>query len=300
MPIIAFFTNGGNINMYAGATIDGTNTTVTGLTADCLLIANLEGKPGNFTMYGGIIKNGTNTNAHGGNVRVNAYGNFTMYGGTISGGASPIEYGGNIYSQGTLNLLGGSILDGNGRLGGNIATQKNSTANVVPVLNMKNVVISGGWGKKNPNKEGSVAHGGNISVERTVVTIEDGTVIKDGDAESQGGNFRALYCDVTMNGGYIYGGKCGAGNSTANVWIVGSASEKATFTMNGGVIIASSNKEIGVGNALSVTANATLTFAGPAMVISNPENPNKPVFINAAATLVKDPSWTGFAATNKD
>ena len=64
------------------------------------------------------------------------------------------------------------------------------------------------------------------------------------------------------------------------------------------MIIASSDKEIGAGNALRVTANATLTFAGPAMVISNPDNPNKPVVVDG--TLVKDPSWTGFAVTNKD
>lgn len=299
MPVMAFFINGGNINMYAGATIDGTNTSVNAIgSAGCLLIDNTEGKPGNFTMYGGTIKNGTNASSHGGNVRVNAYGNFTMYDGTISGGAAPIEYGGNIYvAGGTLNLLGGSVLNGNARMGGNIATQKNATAGVSPVMVLKNVTISGGWGEKNPAVAGSVSHGGNISIERTNLTIEDGTVIKDGNAGSQGGNLRALYCNITMNGGYVFGGKC-SGGPTANVWVVGSASEVSSFTMNGGVIIASSNKEIGAGNALSVTANATVTFAGPAMIVSNPENPNKPVKIDG--TLVKDPSWTGFAATNKD
>jgi len=249
-------------------------------------------------MYGGTIKDGINTTGHGGNIRVNSYGVFTMYGGTVSGGEATINYGGNIYASGaTLNLLGGSVVNGVGRMGGNIATQKNSTAGVSSVVNLKNVTISGGYIRKNTAVEGSVAHGGNISVERTTMTIEDGTYIYGGDAEGQGGNLRALYCNITMNGGYITGGKVGGTSVNENVWLVGSASEKGSFTMNGGVIYANS-ATIGAGSGIHATANTTITLAGDAIVIANPANPNKP--ISTSGDLVKDPSWAGIAASNKD
>ena len=102
-----------------------------------------------------------------------------------------------------------------------------------------------------------------------------------------------------MNGGYITNGHVGGSNVNENIWLIGSESEQGTFTMNGGVIYANS-ATIGAGSGIQASANTTVTLAGDAMVISNPANPNKPIVLNAAATLVKDPSWTGIGATNKD
>ena len=78
-PVIAWLASGRTVNVYAGATLDGTGTTAS-TNGGGVHITN-----GTVNMYGGKIINGKG-NAQGGNVFLNGTGAFNMYGGEISGG----------------------------------------------------------------------------------------------------------------------------------------------------------------------------------------------------------------------
>ena len=115
--------NGGTINMYDGATIDGAGI-VSNSVGGCM---QLHGSTGTnvagdavFNMYGGTIKNGSSSTL-GGNVRLaTAYAYFNMYGGTITGG-SAVSGGGNIYGgKGTTNIYGGTITNDSTASGANL------------------------------------------------------------------------------------------------------------------------------------------------------------------------------------
>ncbi|MBR3978597.1 MAG: hypothetical protein IKJ94_03115 [Oscillospiraceae bacterium] len=102
-PVI--YLNAYTVNMYSGATVDGTGTTPGNY---ALVLA--ENDAATMTMYGGTIQNGNSVGACG-NVRFYK-GTFNMQGGTVENGTGTV--GGNLYlyNTGKANISGGQIKNG--------------------------------------------------------------------------------------------------------------------------------------------------------------------------------------------
>ena len=160
-----------------------------------------------FNMSGGEIKDGrtisniSGKSCTGGNVNVLQGGTFNMSGGKISGGVS---YGtaGNLAIGGTLNLSG-------------------------------NAEIVGGVSKVTEKNTGG--HGGNIYLSGKLNI--SGGVIKDGDADKQGGNISMNSANsvVNMTNGSILGGTASSTyKNTGSVYIWNN--NDTTFNMSGGAI----------------------------------------------------------------
>lgn len=96
-PAVNVYTNGGTINLYKDATIDGTGTT--GITVD---LSN-----GMFVMYGGKIIGGDNHAVRVTNYSATAKGAFGMTGGTVIGS---IE----VQTGTTMALSGAPVIEGAG------------------------------------------------------------------------------------------------------------------------------------------------------------------------------------------
>ena len=214
---------------------------------------------GTFNLYAGTINASEviNAGANGAAIQVNPDTTFNMYGGTIIGGtAKPAvlkneetgeKYtsggmGGSIYCQGTINMYGGEILDGQvvsakdhkgemaGIAGGNITLISKG------IMNMYGGKISGGKVAE------PYGHGGNISVrsEGAVLNISGGEIVK-GVSTLQGANI-ASWGTITMTGGTIKDGKNVTGDSlkgakynetstSHNMFLVSSK-----FDMSGGTV----------------------------------------------------------------
>ncbi len=214
--IISIQGNGGTINMYDGAVIDGTGLTNTNYPVGVNLLGgiydatdNPHGGIATFNMYGGEIKNGTNTEGPGGNVMVGAgsvtakttgAAVFNMYGGTISGGTA--AYGGNVFLRTgcSFNQHGGIIKGG-----------KTTAAD-------------------------SYYGGGNIAIITGVYLLQDG-IIADGETNlanknAAGGNVYMRENTFIMTGGTISGGKSGTNTGGGSVYLTG----KAALVVSGGTI----------------------------------------------------------------
>ena len=132
--IVAIDTNGGTINMYAGAKITAEGISTSGSAYGlAVLIQGSSTNQATFNMYGGEIVGGTNLTGNGGAVCVGFSAKnkaaFNLYDGKISGGQA--QYGGNIYifNGGELNVYDGAILGGKAKstgtngFGGNICVR---------------------------------------------------------------------------------------------------------------------------------------------------------------------------------
>ena len=253
--------NGGTLNIYAGATIDGGNIENNEVAAVYAAGSTGSAHSGNavVNMYGGTIQNGNNVKSHGGNIRLNtAYAFFNMYGGTVTGGKAPGYYGGNIYSVlGTVKLMGGTISNGEARIGGNVAVQNTATDSSGSLI-LQNVTILNG---------ASVSHGGSVSSDYAPITIGVGTVIDGGHAQGQGGNVRNYCGNITMNGGIIRNGQADNAAGNANIWIVSDKDAiQPVMRMNGGVIYAVEGAKT-LGSGIHIGARASLYLANGATVV---------------------------------
>lgn len=261
--IVHIGANGGTLNIYDGATIDGGNIENNETYAVQISTASSSALAGVVNMYGGTVKDGNNVSGSGGNIRLmGASATFNMYGGTVKDGKAPKYNAGNIYcASGTMNLLGGTVSGGTASRGGNIYI------GIAPaVLTTRNVTISGGVAT---GATKDYYGGGNIGVEAANMIIEHGTVIKDGLSQKngQGGNIRGYKnTTITMNGGVISGGMA-TGYYDANVYLYGTSSTvKAKMYMNGGVIYAQENPQ-GLGTGIRMYQHATVYLAKGASVI---------------------------------
>ena len=164
--IVCISSNGGTINMYDGAVIDGTNLSTTSYATGVYLVggiynaeSNVHGGLATFNMHGGEIKNGA-TAATGGNINVGSSANnaktfgaatFNMYGGKIYGGKATTEgtsNAGNVLVQtgGVFNMTGGEIYGGEAaNQGGNFRVFKGD------LIMSGDAVIKGGTAAQSAN-----------------------------------------------------------------------------------------------------------------------------------------------------
>ncbi len=295
--------NGGTINMYAGAAIDGKDQTF-----NAVALVRMYGNSTNtkavatFNMYGGTIKDGVNTGGNGGNVAlqhannsINANAVFNMYAGTISGGKAEGKQGGNIYAfvndspenaKAELNLLGGTIAGGTAFEGGNIHVRK------VPIV-LQNVTVSNGTAAVTATA--TAAHGGNISSMYSTVTINAGTLISGGTAAAQGGNLRCYLSSVTMNGGVITDGQAGVSWRNHNIWLVGNDTNRKTMVMNGGLIVAKPDATM-EGSGVDLATNATLYLGGSATIVDSSTSTKGAIDASSGCNIRVLDGWCGSAS----
>ena len=280
--IVCIGGNGGTVNLYNDATIDGGNITNTS-SPTCVRILGSTGgtHSGNavFNMYSGTIKDGANSTGSGGNVKLDtAYATFNMYGGTISGGRAETQYGGNIYAQGDVNIQGGTISGGYAKMGGNIAMWEAD-------LIVKDAIISGGH---------ALSHGGNISLDLANLSIQGQADIKEGYADGQGGNVRAYKSSVTMESGSISKGSCATAYNH-NLWLVGDSSVTSVLRMSGGTIFAQENTTK-YATGIHAGTYAKVYLSGDASIVDHAETTGAGVYIGTTGKLYICNGWSGSAS----
>jgi len=292
-------TDGGNVYVVAGGTFNMYGGTITGGTATNggnVYVAT----SAKASMYGGEITNGVATS--GGNVylplaETEAAGAvFNMYGGTISGTrdengnalGGKATNGGNVYvaKYGAFNMYGGTVKDGTAtNEGGNFYIYGESPTTHAK-LYLKNATVSGGK---------STSNGGNIVVNRSSLTIEDGTEILDGYAGGRAGSILLYIGKVVMNGGRIAGGNAKTGN-VDNIWAYGvSDTYPGSFYMLGGVIEATDDAH----NTGISAAKYGRVYLGGDATVTDP-NPgyaaiNMGASSNIYSKLFVCDGWTGSA-----
>jgi len=99
--IVEVHGNGGTINMFEGAVIDGRNVTKKGTVVSYW---------GMFNLYGGTVYGGTTTAVQAGNWTDSKSGGVSIYGGTVQAGSgAAVSAGGVTNGPATLNIYGGQI-----------------------------------------------------------------------------------------------------------------------------------------------------------------------------------------------
>ena len=185
--------NSGNLEMFAGAVINGNESNAGGVFI----------KGGTFTMHDGVIKNNENVDWATGGGGVLVYnGLFTMHGGEISDNTS-FEKGGGvcIINDSTFNMHGG-IISGNTTMtgsGGGVAVSSSS------------FTMSGGTISDNTAKS---LHGGGIyNANLGSITISGGIIINNTALEMHGGGiYNAWGSSLTITGGEIVKNSASIGN----------------------------------------------------------------------------------------
>ena len=235
--IVRVSNNGGTINLYDGAVIDGSDAQVvnnsTGVAvglAGKIVTATAEDNTttstkqyATFNMYGGEIKGGTGVS--GGAVQVGAYSTtnldvavFNMMGGKVSGGTVVDTY----KEDGTVNLSGA---------GGNF----------------------------------SVHYGGVLNVSGGI--IANGHVTSAAAGSNWGGNIRAWNGTVNISGGLIYGGTGGKNQTGANVSVfsdaAGRTAGRGVLTISGGTIVGDV--------ATSLNNSETVKLSGAPKIVTSME-----------------------------
>lgn len=124
-PIVNIHGNGGNLNMYEGATIDGSKVTKS---------ATLRSWAGTFNMYGGTIIGGAGNAVEARNWSSTTSGTVNMFGGKVQGGLNSFYSGGTSSAFGGFGIYGGEI-DGNATF----TAQTNAVIAGNPVV--KNLII---------------------------------------------------------------------------------------------------------------------------------------------------------------
>ena len=297
-------TDGGNVYVVAGGTFNMYGGTVTGGTATNGGNVYLEAGA-KASMYGGEITNGIAT--YGGNLYLpvaeteDTGAVFNMYGGTISGtrdengnalGGKATD-GGNVYiaQYGAFNMYGGTVKDGTAtNQGGNFYLKGVHTSFKHAKLYLKNATVSGGKAK----------NGGNIYLNRSSLTIEDGTEILNGYATQRAGSIVLYTGKIVMNGGRIAGGSCGSSDNVDNLWVYGLTATSAgygNFYMLGGVIEATDDA---ANTAISTVDFGRVYLAGDATITDpNPDYAAIAMGKNASGSnyskLFVCDGWTGSA-----
>lgn len=275
-------TNGGVINMYAPAAIDGANLT-TEKDPTCLQLNGDSGKPSEFNLFGGVIKDGRSvkvgSNGYGGNIRLKtADTTFNMYGGTISGGYTDAR-GGNVYiSKGVFNLYGGTITDGklpvtNSNYGGNIYVGDDGELGIY-------------GGLITPGETGIAGRGVNIGSSGTITM--NGGLVTGGTTSGNGGNVYMLDGTFTIRKGSVENGTAAAGgnfylyrgelsvmtvSSVINGTATGSggniyATYKGNVTMTSGTVSGGTAGKDGGNIAARYLTNSETDFSAPVVTIS--------------------------------
>jgi endogenous inhibitor of DNA gyrase (YacG/DUF329 family) len=99
--IVEVHGNGGTINMFEGAVVDGRNVTKRGAVMSYW---------GMFNLYGGTVYGGTTTAVQAGNWTDSKSGGVSIYGGTVQAGSgAAVGAGGVTNGPATLNIYGGQI-----------------------------------------------------------------------------------------------------------------------------------------------------------------------------------------------
>ena len=225
--IVRVSNNGGTVNLYDGAVIDGSDAQVVnnstgvavGLAGKIVTTTAEDGTPtstkqyATFNMYGGEIKGGTGVS--GGAVQVGVSSAldcavFNLMGGKVSGGTVVDTY----KADGTVNLSGA---------GGNF----------------------------------SVHHGGVLNVSGGV--IANGHVTSAAAGGNWGGNVRAYNGSVNISGGLIYGGTGGKQLQGANVSVysddTGRAAGRGVLTISGGTIVGDVSTSLKNSKDLTISGN---------------------------------------------
>ena len=260
------------INVYNDVVIGGEAGTATGTNA---VITK-----GTLNMYGGTIRNGigyaSGEKLYGGNLYLeSADAQFNMYGGTVCGGTA--AEGGNIYvKNAAVKIFDKAVISGGSAtaFGGNIHGSYGSVTTGGQII--------GG------HTTGTAAHGGNISVSGTVLTVNGGE-ITGGVAAGQGGNIRCWNATLNMSGGVVYGGRSDAA-ANENIWLAGTT----TMTMTGGTVkgVDGTNDS---GTAISTSQTATLILGGTANVLRDDGIANGNIAISSTASLKILNDWAGNA-----
>lgn len=173
--------NGGNICMDAGTfTMNGGTITA----GSAVNGGNVEVVGGTFDMKNGTISNGT-ASANGGNVYVRNTGTFKMTGGTVTGGvANGSGIGGNIMNNGAVvEILGGTVTNGTGDYGGNIATVS-ASATAPGKLTLKDTSITGGTSRNTKNLGAGVYMKWNGTTKNYTEVVFGGKLIISGNKGS--------------------------------------------------------------------------------------------------------------------
>lgn len=212
---------GGNIAISGDAAVTQNGGEVTGGTVT-VTGGNVNIAKGSFTLSGGYIVNGTADNGNGGNILVGPDSKLFVSNGTISGGKGCIGGNIYILAGGTAEVKGGTVKDGfasvkkeddgkggtksSGGHGGNIACS--GTLNILGGEILNGSIEEGGAG------------GGNISfVGKAAKLLMTGGKVSGGQSTESGGNMKAWHENpvLTITGGEISNGKCP--NYGGNIWV---------------------------------------------------------------------------------
>lgn len=221
---------------------------------------NIYSNGGTLTISGTGISGGR-TGGNGGSVNINA-GSFAMTGGSMTGGQTN-DQGGNLFINVGATLTGGSLTDGKAGNGGNLALGNNSNGVAVT---LQNVTITGGT---------ATSAGGNIRVQNnskttaTSLTIESGTVIKEGQA-AKGGNIEAN-CALNIAGGQIYDGTATNADSN-NILVANWPLTLSGGTVSGGVHLLGNQTDTRVAS-LTLTGKPVVTGSGILLQDTTGKNP---------------------------
>jgi len=276
----------GTVNMYGGTIIGGQHQ------------VDAEGKAITYVKKEGAAAESINGTVA--SVRMSA-GTFNMYGGTIQGGLSKNGgNGGGVYGSGSsvLNLMGGTIKDGESTsYGGNIAGWT-TTVNIGGTVLIENgIAPSGGANIYIPNSKmivnitggtirgGETKLGGNIYVNKNTnggsLNISGG-VIEGGVATAKdgaGGNIYVTETGVlTITGGVIKDGKAtGTGAAGGNIY------SNNDLTIGGNAVI--SGGEASSGGNISVPSGKTLTIEAGAQLLDGKATYGGNIFTNAGTIV---------------
>ncbi len=263
---------GGELNMYAGATIKEMHQHNNSGSNDIFGIA-VNVNSGTFNMYGGTIShndgkvgavgvvngifnfydgeisnNIANASGNGGGGVYNA-GTFNMYGGTISGNLTWIR-GGGVTNVGTFNLEDGTITNNSA------ARDGADNCNGAGIYTTGTFNMSGGTVSNN-NAQNSA---GGIMVESGTATMSGGSVVSNSTSTYSGGGIFVGGGKFTMNGGIV------SGNTAAQFGggFAVTAANSGAFTINGGEVYGNtcSDKHCGADIYITTAAGKAMTTFG--------------------------------------
>ena len=278
-PVI--YSEAGTINMYRGATVDGSTYASSGSLAT-VLMSGTKTAAFTFNVYGGTIKDGNSSN--GGNVHIkNANAKFVMHGGTVTGGTA--TNGGNIYaSTGEVTIgANATVTLGEAVTGGNIY--------VLGATVTTSGTISNGTatGTASSNGGGNVYVGSNATLSITGGQISGGN---SGATSAKGGSILAMGADaskvakIVMTGGTISGGTA-ANASGHNIYLY-----FGNMTMTGGEIVAKDLNGVH-GSAVRMT-QGVMNLGGDATVSTNMSNGDIQLYNDADRVHILQ-DWSGSA-----
>jgi len=255
---------GGELNMYAGATIKGMHQHNNSGSNDIFGIAvnvnsgtfnmyggtisNNDGKAGavgivggTFNMYDGEIKdNIANASGNGGGAVHNA-GTFNMYGGTISGNLS-WNRGGGVTNTGTFNLENGTITNNS------VAKDGETNCNGAGIYTTGIFNMTGGTVSRNTAQNSA----GGIMIEGGTAVMSGGSVVNNSASANSGGGIFVGTGKFTMTGGIVSGNT--AGQFGGGFAVTSSVAD--AFTISGGEVYGNNCSATHCGSDIYITTSA--------------------------------------------